>query len=149
MSDPDIPATADTLQLLLEHHLKQLRLPTFLREYDKLSRQCAAEQADYPHYLLRLSELELLERERRATERRIHQARFPVVKSLETFEFAAIPSLNKSLVLELARCEFIERTRAGAGQLWHRQNSLGTGFGTGGLSERLSRALHHHCRHGA
>ena len=109
MSHPDIPATADTPQLLLEHHLKQLRLPSFLREYDKLSRQCAAEQADYPHYLLRLSELELLDRERRATERRIHQARFPVVKSLETFEFAAIPSLNKALVLELARCEFIER----------------------------------------
>ena len=46
---------------------------------------------------------------RRATERRIHQARFPVVKSLDTFEFAALPSLNKALVLELARCEFIER----------------------------------------
>ena len=59
MSHSDIPATADTPQLLLEHYLKQLRLPTFLREYDKLSRQCAAEQADYPHYLLRLSELEL------------------------------------------------------------------------------------------
>ena len=108
MSSSGNPATADTLQVLLEHHLKQLRLPTFLREYDKLSRQCAAERADYPHYLLRLSELELLDRERRATERRIHQARFPVVKSLDTFEFAAIPSLNKSLVLELARCEFIE-----------------------------------------
>ena len=74
-----------------------------------MARQCAAEQADYPNYLLRRSELELLDRERRATERRIHQARFPVVKSLETFEFAAIPSLNKPLVMELARCEFIER----------------------------------------
>jgi len=35
--------TADTPQLLLEHHLKQLRLPTILREYDKVARQCAAE----------------------------------------------------------------------------------------------------------
>jgi len=33
----------DTPQLLLAHHLKTLRLPTFLREYDKLARQCAAE----------------------------------------------------------------------------------------------------------
>ena len=99
----------DTPQVLLEHHLKQLRLPTFLREYDKVARQCAAERADYPRYLLRMTELELLDRERRATERRIHQARFTGVKSLETFEFAAIPSLNKSLVMELARCEFIER----------------------------------------
>ena len=109
MSDTTNPPLMDTPQVLLEHHLKQWRLPTFLREYDKVARQCAAEQADYPSYLLRMSELELLDRERRATERRIHQARFPVVKSLETFEFAAIPSLNKSLVMELARCEFIER----------------------------------------
>jgi DNA replication protein DnaC len=50
-----------------------------------------------------------LDRERRATERRIHQAKFDVVKSLDTFEFLAIRSLNKALVLELARCEFIER----------------------------------------
>ncbi len=42
------PQTADTPQLLLEHHLKQLRLPTFLREYDKVARQCAVEQAEYP-----------------------------------------------------------------------------------------------------
>ena len=100
---------ADTPQLLLEHHLKELRLPTILREYDKVARQCAAEQLDYQRYLLRMSELELLDRERRATERRIRQAKFPVVKSLDSFDFLAIPSLNKTLVLELARCEFLVR----------------------------------------
>ena len=99
----------DTPQVLLDHHLKTLRLPTFLREYDKLAQQCAAEGVDFPRYLLRLSELELLDRERRATERRIRQAKFDVVKSLDTFEFLAIPSLNKAMVLDLARCEFIER----------------------------------------
>ena len=99
----------DTPQVLLEHHLKQLRLPTFLREYDKVARQCATESVDYPRYLLRLTEQELLDRERRATERPIHQARFPVVKSLDTFEFLAIPAVNKALVLELARCEFLLR----------------------------------------
>ncbi len=109
MSREANPATADTPQLLLEHHLKQLRLPTFLREYDKVARQCAAERVDYPRYLLRLTEQELLDRERRATERRIQQARFPVVKSLDTFEFLAIPAVNKALVLELARCEFLLR----------------------------------------
>ena len=104
MSGEQNTATVDTPQVLLEHHLKPLRLPTFLREYDKVAQQCAAESVDYPRYLLRLSEHELLDRERRATERRIRQASFPVVKSLETFEFLAIPSLNKALVLELARC---------------------------------------------
>ena len=96
-------------KVLLEAHLKALRLPTFLREYDKVARQCAAEGLDCPRYLLRLSELELLDREQRATERRIKAAKFPVLKSLETFEFRAIPSLNKSLVLELARSEYLDR----------------------------------------
>jgi DNA replication protein DnaC len=96
-------------QVLLAHHLKALKLPTFLREYDKQARQCAAEGVDHTGYLLRLAELELLERERRSVERRIRQARFPAPKSLDSFDFAAIPSLNKLLVLELARCEYVER----------------------------------------
>ena len=99
----------DTPQLLLVHHLKTLKLPTFLREYDKLARQCAAEGADHVRYLVRLAELELIDRERRMVERRIRQARFPAVKSLDSFDFKAIPSLNKMLVVELARCEYVER----------------------------------------
>jgi DNA replication protein DnaC len=99
----------DTPQLLLAHHLKALKLPTFLREYDKLARQCAAEGLDHIRFLLRLAELELIDRERRMVERRIKEARFPSVKSLDSFDFAAIPSLNKLLVLELARCEYVER----------------------------------------
>jgi DNA replication protein DnaC len=99
----------DTPQVLLDHHLKTLRLPTMLREYDKVAQQCATEAVDYPRFLLRLVELELLDRERRAVERRIKAARFEVVKTLDTFNFLAIPSLNKQLVLELARCDYIDR----------------------------------------
>src|SRR5262249_1181267 len=102
-------AVTDTPQLLLAHHLKALRLPTFLREYDKLAQQCAAEGVDHPRYLLRLAELELIERERRIIECRLKEAPFPTVKCLDSFAFTAIPSLNKALVLEPARCEFIER----------------------------------------
>ena len=98
-----------TPQLLLVHHLKTLKLPAFLREYDKLARQCAAEGAGHVRYLVRLAELELIDRERRMAERRIRQARFPAVKSLDSFDFKAIPSLNKMLVVELARCEYAER----------------------------------------
>ena len=98
-----------TPQVLLAHHLKQLRLPTVLREYDKVARECARDGVDHPRYLLRLLELELIDRERRLVERRIRQARFPATKSLDSFEFSAIPSLNKMLVLELARCEYILR----------------------------------------
>ena len=101
--------TSGTPQVLLAHHLKQLKLPTVLREYDKVARECAREGIDHPRYLLRLVELELIDRERRTVERRIKAARFPAVKSLDTFDFTAIPSLNKMLVLELARCEFVAR----------------------------------------
>jgi len=96
-------------QLLLAHHLKSLKLPTFSREYDKIAQQCAAEGMDYPRYLLRLAELELIERERRMVERRIREAKFPAVKSLDSFDFRALPSINKPLVNELARGEYILR----------------------------------------
>ena len=114
---------SDTPQLLLAHHLKALKLPTFLREYDKQARQCAAEGVDHVRYLVRLTELELIDRERRMVERRIRMAKFPAVKSLDSFDFKAMPSLNKMMVLELARCEYIER-RENASHLAiaHRQN---------------------------
>ena len=100
---------SETPQVLLQHHLKKLRLPTFNSEYAKLARQCAAEGKDHPQYLLRLCELELIERERRMIERRIKAAKFPATKSLDSFDFKAIPSLNKALTMELARCEFALR----------------------------------------
>ncbi len=82
------------------HHAARVR---------QAARTCAQQKSTFPQYLLRLTELELLDRDRRATERRIRQAKFPVVKSLDSFDFLAIPSLNKTLVLELARCEFLTR----------------------------------------
>jgi DNA replication protein DnaC len=96
-------------QILLEHRLKSLRLPTVLREYGKLARQSAAEGLDHVQFLARLIELEMIDRERRMIERRIKAAKFPAVKSLDSFDFKAIPALNKMQVLELARCEWIER----------------------------------------
>ena len=101
--------SAQTPQILLAHHLKALRLPTFLREYDKLARQCATEGVDHTRYLQRLAELELIDRERRMVERRIKAARFPAVKSLDSFDYKALPSLNKALVLDLARSAYVER----------------------------------------
>ena len=78
-----------------------------LREYEKVAAEAAREGQDHVRYLLRLVELELIDRERRMVERRIRAARFPAVKSFDTFDFTAIPSLNKPLVLELARCEYV------------------------------------------
>ena len=99
----------DRPTLLLEHHLKELKLTSFLREYGKLAVQCAAEGVSDPDYLLRLAELELTDRHQRLVERRIRAARFPATKSLDAFDFSAIPSVNKALVMQLARCEYVER----------------------------------------
>ena len=96
-------------QILLNHRLKSLRLPTVLREYGKLAKQAAAEGLDHIQFLARLIELEMIDRERRMIERRIKAAKFPAVKSLDSFDFKAIPALNKMQVLELARCEWVDR----------------------------------------
>jgi DNA replication protein DnaC len=77
-----------TSTLLLRHHLKALRLPTVGSECEKIATQAAAGNIDHLTYLLQLCELELLERERKATERRIKAARFPTHKTLESFNFA-------------------------------------------------------------
>jgi DNA replication protein DnaC len=108
--------------ILLSHHLKALKLPVFLREYKKIAARCAKEKKGSDRFLLELSELELIERERKGTERRIREARFPVIKTLDAFDFKAIPTLNKRLVIELTRCEYIKK----------RQNLLAVGnSGTG------------------
>ena len=128
-------------KLLLAHHLKTLKLPTVLREYDKVAQQCAAEGLDHVQFLARLVELELIDRERRMIERRIKAAKFPAVKSLDSFDFKAIPSLNKMQVLELARCEWIER-RENVIALGPRQNPCCPGPGACRLSEGPRRRLH-------
>jgi DNA replication protein DnaC len=93
--------------VLLEHHLKALKLPTVLREYVPVAAACGQEKADYATYLLRLTERELLDRERRAADRRLQAARLPVVKTLDTFAFASQPSVNEALVRELMRGQYI------------------------------------------
>lgn len=95
--------------VLLKHHLKALRLPTISAECEKVAAQAAADNVDHLTYLLQLLELELLDREKRAAERRLKAAKFPTLKTLDTFDFAARPSVNKVEIAELARCEFIDK----------------------------------------
>ena len=131
--------------LLLEHHLKELKLPTFLREYRKLATQCAAEAADHPDYLLRLAELELIDRHQRMVQRRIRAARFPATKSLDTFDFLAIPSVNKALVMQLARCEYVERREnvIAIGNSGTGKTHIALGLGAGRLPTGIVGGFHH------
>ena len=95
--------------VLLQHHLKALRLPTMLAEAEKIAKRCATDNVDHLGFLLQLCELELIEREQRAAARRLKIAKLPMYKTMDQFDFRAQPSINKSLVLELMRCEYIEQ----------------------------------------
>lgn len=95
--------------VLLHHHLKALRLPTIAAECEAIAARCATDHVDHLGFLLQLCERELLDRERRAAERRLKAARFPTLKTLDDFDFAAQPSLNRVLVAELMRGEFVDR----------------------------------------
>ena len=78
------------------------------RECEKVALRAAVENLDHLAYLLQLCELELIERERRAAERRLKAAKFPATKTLEEFDFRQQPSLNKPLILELAKGQYLD-----------------------------------------
>jgi DNA replication protein DnaC len=95
--------------VLLESHLKTLKLPSFVKEYRQAARQCAEKDEAYEEFLLRLAEREVATREANAVIRRVREADFPAEKDLAGFDFTAAPKLNKKRILELARCEFVEK----------------------------------------
>ena len=95
--------------VLLKHHLKALKLPVMHAECEKIAQRCAADNADHLAFLLQLSELELIERERKAAERRLKAARFAAPKPLDEFDFSARPSINKPLLLQLVKGEYLDK----------------------------------------
>ena len=97
---------------LLETHLRKLRMPTFLENYAKFASDAVQNNQDHVRYLLALAEVEVSQREQNQRKRRIKAARFPVLKELASFDFSAIPGLDKARVLDLARGEYIARREA-------------------------------------
>jgi len=95
--------------VLLDHHLKQLKLPTILRDYASVAAVCGRENQPFETFLLQLCERELIDRQQRATERRIKAAGFPTLKTIEGFDFTQQPSIKESLVRELLVGEFLDR----------------------------------------
>jgi DNA replication protein DnaC len=104
-----LPLQNDANQMLVKSNLRQLRLPTIKAEFEQLAREAAETNQTYQDYLLRLTELEVNARSSNALNSRIKQASFPVQKDLDTYDFSALPSVNKQKVLELGRCEWISQ----------------------------------------
>jgi DNA replication protein DnaC len=95
--------------ILLESYLKRLRLPTIAQNYARLAEEASVNNQTYADYLLALMEGEVVQREENTQKLRLSKARFPVMKTLDAFDFSAIPSLNKALVLELSRGSYIDK----------------------------------------
>src|SRR3954454_8580854 len=101
--------TSQPHMLLMETYLKKLRLPSVAQHYRKLASQAAQGNQTHEQFLLSLLEQEVQSQEENTRKNRIRQARFPLPKTLEQFNFSALPTLNKPLVLKLAQCDYLDK----------------------------------------
>jgi len=95
--------------LLIEAHLKRLKLPAIARSYEAMAREAAAANQSFDGYLLALLEQEVRQRDENLQRSRLQSARFPAIKTLDQFDFSAVPDLNKARVLHLAQGEYADR----------------------------------------
>ena len=124
--------------VLLKDHLKELRLPAMRRDYAECARQARETRASYEGFLLDLVSRQLEQRRANQLERRLKQARFPVMKTLEKTDLALWPTLDGVEVRELTECTWIsEREECGFDrQTWYGQDACGHDAGSGGLPAR-------------
>jgi DNA replication protein DnaC len=95
----------------LESHLRELRLPSILREYERTAQDAAKGNTSHEAYLLRLCALEVSDRETRGFAKRVREAKFPSRKTLADFDFPAMPSIDPLAVHRLASCEFLVKAQ--------------------------------------
>ena len=96
-------------ELVLDHLTKHLRLPTIARQYRSLAREAEERNLSYEEYLLALLESESQTREENQKQRRLKQATFPVQKTLDTYDFSLMPSLNRNRFITLAKGDFVDK----------------------------------------
>ncbi|EFK06734.1 IstB-like ATP-binding protein [delta proteobacterium NaphS2] len=119
------------MKALLIENLKKLKLSTMLRELEGVIRQANQESLSYEEFLLNLSEAEVQTRQENGRKRRLQEAKFPILKPMETFDFDAAPGLDVRLMKELANCDYVKKNRniifagkSGAGKT-HLSTALG------------------------
>ena len=99
--------TRSSEAVLLKDHLKELRLPAMRRDYAECARQARETRASYEAFLLDLVSRQLEQRRANQLERRLKQARFPVLKTLEKTDLALWPTLDAIEVRELSEYTWI------------------------------------------
>ena len=100
-----------TEQMVLSQNLKALKLSTMIRNLDSHLRQARENSMDYDEFLLGLTEIELQVRSDNRFKRRMREAKFPLLKTFETFDFDATPDLDRRFIHELATGEYIREYR--------------------------------------
>jgi len=95
--------------MLIQHQVKCLRLPTIGRLYKKLAQEATRDNRTYEDFLLSLLESEVAQREENTRKRLIAQAHFPYIRTLDQFDFSIIPSVNKASVLDLAKGDYLSK----------------------------------------
>lgn len=87
--------------------LRELKLPAFAEHWRRLGEEAQRRRLDHARYLADLAHLEVTSRQERRIARRVKEARFPVLKTLDAFDFSAQPELDRDAVLELATGRFV------------------------------------------
>jgi DNA replication protein DnaC len=99
------------MNALLIENLKTLKLSAMKRDLESHLRQAKQDKLGYDEFLLNLTEVEVLTRKENGYKRRLSEAKFPLVKPLETFDFGAAPDLDARLIKELSGCEYVKESR--------------------------------------
>ena len=94
--------------VLLDQYLKRLRLPTVAKNYELVAKEAETNRVAYEEYLCCLTEQEVQAREENTRKDRLVRARFPSMKTLDQFNFEEIPSLDKSMVMQLFRGQYLD-----------------------------------------
>jgi len=96
-------------EIVLKENLHALRLPTILREYDACSRAAIENKGSYIDFLSALTTLEVNERAVKRIKRRISEAQFSALKTLDSFDMNKAPGLSAHLVRELGGCQYVDQ----------------------------------------
>lgn len=96
-------------QALLENYLQALDLEAFQENYQAYAKDATRSGLPYERFLLALCEAEISHRKAVRIERAIAGAKFPFVKELSSYDFAAVESIQKTHVMELAQGGYMGR----------------------------------------